>query len=95
MRVPAPVLSGCATYTGWQPVVESRNHPNVAMIPQDQTECEMLAKQAGSAGTETAKGVAAGGLRGAAAGCSRVSRAPKGTRACLNCNRGRGHDVIH
>lgn len=64
------LMSGCATYSGWQPVVDSRNDPNAAMIPQDTEECKMLAQQAGSVGTETAKGVAAGGLLGAAAGAA-------------------------
>lgn len=63
-------LSGCATYSGWQPVVDSHNDPNAAAIPQDTRECEMLAKEAGSAGTETAKGAAVGGLLGAATGAA-------------------------
>jgi outer membrane lipoprotein SlyB len=63
-------LGGCATYTGWQPVVDPRSDPNPAMIQQDTEECKMLAQQAGSVGTETAKGVAAGGLLGAAAGAA-------------------------
>ena len=64
------VLAGCATYGGWQPVVDSRSDPNAAMIPQDTEECKLLARQAGSTGTEAAKGVAAGGLLGAAAGAA-------------------------
>jgi hypothetical protein len=66
----ALAMGGCATYSGWQPVVDSHNDPNAAAIPQDTRECEMLAKQAGSVGTESAKGVAAGGLLGAAAGAA-------------------------
>lgn len=64
------LMNGCATYSGWQPVVDSRNDPNAAMIPQDTEECKMLAREAGSTGTETAKGMAAGGLLGAAAGAA-------------------------
>lgn len=67
---PLIFLGGCATYSGWQPVVDSRADPNAAMIPQDTSECEMLAKEAGSTGTETAKGVAVGGLLGAATGAA-------------------------
>ena len=59
------LLSGCATYGGWEPVTDSYNDPNAARIPQDTQECKMLASQAGSVGTEAAKGVAAGGLLGA------------------------------
>lgn len=64
------LLAGCATYTGWEPVADSHNDPKAASIPQDTQECKMLASQAGSVGTEAAKGVAAGGLLGAAAGAA-------------------------
>lgn len=63
-------LGGCATYSGWQPVVDYANDPNAARIPQDSEECKMLANQAGSVGTETAKGAAVGGLLGAATGAA-------------------------
>ena len=64
------MLSGCATYTGWEPVADTHNDPNAARIPQDTEECKALAAQAGSPGTEAAKGTAAGGLLGAAAGAA-------------------------
>ncbi|CAL1241428.1 glycine zipper family protein [Candidatus Methylocalor cossyra] len=64
------LLGGCATYSGWQPTIDSYNDPNAAMIPQDTEQCKMLAQQAASVGTETAKGAAAGGLLGAAAGAA-------------------------
>lgn len=63
-------LTGCATYSGWEPVADTHNDPNAAGIPQDTQECKQLAGQAGSAGTEAAKGVATGGLLGAAAGAA-------------------------
>ena len=66
----ATTLSGCATYTGWQPTVDAYRDPNAASIPQDMEECKMLAKQAGGVGMETAKGAVAGGLMGAAAGAA-------------------------
>lgn len=64
------ILCGCATYTGWQPVVDTYNDPNASRLQQDMADCQMLAKQAGSAGMEAAKGAAAGGLLGAAAGAA-------------------------
>jgi outer membrane lipoprotein SlyB len=64
------ILTGCATYTGWEPVVDTYNDPNAYRLQQDMAECKMLARQAGSVGTESAKGVAAGGLLGAAAGAA-------------------------
>ena len=65
--ISAAIVSGCATYGGYQPAVDTYNDPNAARLPQDRAECEMLAKQASSTGTETAKGVAGGALLGAAA----------------------------
>ncbi|HUL13188.1 MAG TPA: glycine zipper family protein [Methylococcaceae bacterium] len=64
------IVNGCATYTGWEPVVDTYNDPNAYRAQQDSQECKMLAKQAGSVGTESAKGVVAGGLLGAAAGAA-------------------------
>jgi uncharacterized protein YcfJ len=64
------LMSGCATYSNWQPVVDSQNDKHAAAIPQDTEQCKAMAQQAGSAGTETAKGVAVGGLLGAAAGAA-------------------------
>jgi len=66
----ALIFSGCATYGGWKPVVDTYNDPNAARVAQDDQECEALAKQAGSVGTETAKSAAVGGLVGAAAGAA-------------------------
>lgn len=63
-------LAGCATYGGWEPVADTYKDPNAARIPQDTQECKALASQAGSTGTEAAKGVATGGLLGAAAGAA-------------------------
>lgn len=64
------ILSGCATYGGWQPTVDAYNDRNPAAIPQDTEQCRALAQQAGSTGTETAKGAAVGGLVGAAGGAA-------------------------
>ena len=64
------LLSGCATYSGWQPVADTHNDPNAANITRDTEECKSLAGEAGAVGTETAKGAATGGLLGAAAGAA-------------------------
>jgi len=68
--ISAAIASGCATYGGYQPAVDTYNDPNAARLPQDQADCQMLARQAASTGTETAKGVAGGALLGAAAGAA-------------------------
>lgn len=64
------ILSGCATYGGYQPVVDTRTDRNPQYISQDMAECEQLAKQAASTGTEALKGGAVGALGGAAAGAA-------------------------
>ena len=66
----AVIASGCATYGGYQPVVDSYNDPNASRIQQDMADCKMLAKEAGSTGTEALKGGAVGALGGAAAGAA-------------------------
>ncbi|MEN9681269.1 MAG: hypothetical protein RLZZ627_1162 [Pseudomonadota bacterium] len=64
------LFSGCASYSNWQPVADPANDRNAANLGVDTEQCRQLASQAGAVGTETAKGVAAGGLLGAAAGAA-------------------------
>lgn len=64
------VLSGCATYGGYQPTVDSSRDRHPEYISQDMAECKQLARQASSIGTETLKGGAAGALIGGAAGAA-------------------------
>lgn len=66
----AVLFSGCASYSNWQPVADPSNDKNAANLGVDTEQCRQLASQAGSVGTETAKGVAVGGLLGAAAGAA-------------------------
>jgi uncharacterized protein YcfJ len=66
----AIVATGCATYGGYQPVVDTYNNPNAYRLPQDQEECRRIAREAGSTGRETLKGAGVGALGGAAAGAA-------------------------
>lgn len=63
------LLSGCYSYGGYQPTVDSYNDPNAYRINQDMAECKQLADQA-SGGTvkETAIGAGTGAALGAATG---------------------------
>ncbi len=63
-------LTGCATYSGWTPTVDTYNDPNAMHMQQDMEECKMLARQAGGVASEAAKGALAGGLLGGAAGAA-------------------------
>ena len=66
----AVIVGGCATYGGWEPTVDPYNDRNPAMIQQDAEQCKMLARQAGSTGTESLKGAGAGALIGGAGGAA-------------------------
>lgn len=64
-------MSGCAEYSGWTPTVDTYGDPNAQNLTRDMEECKQLAKRAGGGGvTETAKGMAMGGLVGGAAGAA-------------------------
>jgi outer membrane lipoprotein SlyB len=63
------LLSGCYSYGGYQPTVDSYNDPNAYRINQDMAECKQLASQAsGGAAKETAIGAGTGAALGAATG---------------------------
>lgn len=66
----ALILSGCYSYGGYQPTVDTYNNPNAYRINQDMAECKQLAEQSAGGGTikETAVGAGVGGLIGAAGG---------------------------
>jgi len=66
----AIIATGCATYGGYQPTIDTYNDPNIGRIEQDKAECDVLAKQAGSVGTNTLKGAGVGALIGAAGGAA-------------------------
>lgn len=63
------LMTGCYSYGGWQPTVDTYNNPNAYRLNQDIAECRQLASQAsGGTAKETAIGAGVGGLIGAAGG---------------------------
>lgn len=68
--VAAAAAGGCATYSGWQPTVDTYNDPHPETISMDTEQCKALAQQAGSATSEAAKGAGVGALVGAAGGAA-------------------------
>ncbi len=66
----AMIVTGCATYGGYQPTVDPYNDRNIGRLEQDKAECGSLANQAGSLGTDTLKGAGMGALIGAAGGAA-------------------------
>jgi len=62
-------ISGCASYGGWEPTVDSSRDMNRDALARDLDECKELASKAsGGTATEAAKGTGAGAVIGAAAG---------------------------
>ena len=67
--VGSALISGCYSYGGYQPTVDTYNDPNAYRINQDMAECKQLASEAsGGAAKETAIGAGVGAALGAAAG---------------------------
>ncbi len=63
------VLSGCYSYGGYQPTVDTYGDPNAYRINQDMAECKQLASESsGGTAKETAIGAGTGALIGAAGG---------------------------
>ncbi|MBN2701016.1 MAG: hypothetical protein JXR29_06170 [Methylothermaceae bacterium] len=104
------IVSGCASYSNWQPTVDPYGDPRATYIHQDQAECRRLASQAsGGTAQETAKGALVGGALGAATGAvvGALAGAP-GTgaawgaglaeerykRVYRRCMQNRGHTVL-
>src|SRR5206468_12667222 len=62
-------ISGCASYGGWEPTVDTRRDLHKDTLARDLAECKELASKAsGGTVTEAAKGTGAGAVIGAAAG---------------------------
>src|SRR2546425_1066370 len=62
-------ISGCASYGGWEPTVDTSRDMNRDTLARDLAECKELASKAsGGTATEAAKGTGAGAVIGAAAG---------------------------
>ena len=62
-------ISGCASYGGWEPTVDTSRDMHKDALARDLAECKELASKAsGGTATEAAKGTGAGAVIGAAAG---------------------------
>ena len=95
------LLSGCYSYGGWTPTVDTYNDPNAYRMNQDMAECKQIASQASGgavketaigAGTGAAIGAATGGLGGGA--YKGLSTDERYKNAYNNCMSNRGHQVV-
>lgn len=65
------LMTGCAEQRGWTPTVDTYGSPNAYRLNQDMAECKQLASHAsGGMAKESAIGLGAGGLLGAAGGAA-------------------------
>lgn len=64
------LLSGCASMGGYTPVVDSYGDKHAAYISQDMAQCQALAKQNSSVGTELLTQGGVGALIGAGGGAA-------------------------
>ena len=66
----AALATGCASMSGWQPIVDPRldQHPDTAQ--RDMGECKALAAQASDITKEVALGAGVGAVTGAAGGAA-------------------------
>lgn len=55
-------FAGCAGDSVWKPVVDPYNDSNATRVAQDEQECEVLAKRAGTMGADASNNAAVGGL---------------------------------
>lgn len=70
LLVLAALATGCASMSGWQPIVDPRldQHPDTAQ--RDMGECKALAAQASDITKEVALGAGVGAVTGAAGGAA-------------------------
>src|SRR5664280_1010202 len=68
MLVLSALATGCASMSGWHPIVDSRMDQYPETVQRDMVECKTLAKQASDITKEVAMGAGVGAVTGAAVG---------------------------
>ena len=66
----ATVVTGCASMSGWHPIVDSRMDQHPETVSRDMVECKTLAEQASDVTKEVALGAGVGAVTGAAGGAA-------------------------
>ena len=64
------LTTGCASSSGWRPVVDPRMDKNPDTVQRDMFECKTLADQASDITKEVGMGAAVGAVTGAATGAA-------------------------
>ncbi|AEG00816.1 glycine zipper family protein [Methylomonas methanica] len=66
----AALVSGCASVSGWRPIVDPRLDQHPDTVQRDMLECKTLADQASDITKEVGLGAATGAVTGAAGGAA-------------------------
>lgn len=64
------VASGCASMSGWRPIIDPRMDQHPETVQRDMVECKALAEQASDVTKEIALGAGVGAVTGAAGGAA-------------------------
>ena len=70
MLVLSALATGCASMSGWHPIVDPRMDKHSETVQRDMVECKTLAKQASDITKEVAMGAGVGAVTGAAGGAA-------------------------
>lgn len=70
MLVLSALATGCASMSGWHPVVDPRMDQHPETVQRDMVECKALAEQASDITKEVAMGAGVGAVTGAAGGAA-------------------------
>lgn len=66
----AVFINGCASMSGWKPIVDPRQDQHPETTQRDMAECKALADQASDVTKEVAMGAGVGAVSGAAGGAA-------------------------
>lgn len=70
MMVCSILASGCASVSGWRPIVDPRIDEHPETVQRDMVECKSLAEQASDVTKEISMGAGVGAVTGAATGAA-------------------------
>jgi len=70
MLVLSALVTGCASMSGWRPIVDPRMDQHPKFVTRDMVECKELADQASDITKEVGMGAAVGAVTGAAGGAA-------------------------
>ncbi len=66
----AVLATGCASMSGWHPIIDPRMDQHPETVQRDMVECKSLAEQASDITKEVAMGAGVGAVAGAAGGAA-------------------------